>query len=221
MDQRRARGFSLTEIMVVVAIIGVAAALSAPAWNRMQSDSRARSTARMLSNAFQLARAQAIVTEEQHVVMWTAPTAVDACNNPLPGPIVVLDDINGDCCMSAGEPVRNISANPVEEFRNLNWGVTFAGIGVPQDAGGGAFATGSSFSDQFGAQTNRVVFRNDGVPVGFTNACVLGPVGSGGGGVYITNGGANAGERDYAVVLSALGVPKVYTWNAAQNQWTN
>lgn len=220
-DQRRARGFSLTEIMVVVAILGITTALAVPAFNRMQVNGRAKSTARMISNAFQAARAQAIVSEEQHVVMWTAPAAIDACGTALPGPIVILDDANGNCCIDGGETLINVSANPAGDFRGLNWGVTFAGVRVPEDGGGGNHASGSSFSDQFGAQTNRVVFRPDGVPVGFDNACTLGSVGTGGGGIYLTNGGANGGERDYAVILSALGVPKIYSWNAATNSWTN
>lgn len=221
MDQRRSGGFSLTEIMVVVAILGIATALTIPAWDSMQTNNRAKTTARMISNAFQAARAQAIMTEEQHVVMWTAPTSVDACGNALPNPVVILADANGDCCIDPAETIISVSSDPAQDFANLNWGVTFAAARVAEDGGGGNHATGSSFSDQFGAQTNRVVFRNDGVPVGFNNACTLGAVGTGAGGVYLTNGGAAAGERDYAVVLSALGVPKIYSWNAAANAWTN
>lgn len=221
MKSRAVRGFTLTEMMVVVAIIGVTAALTMPAWNRLQTNNRAKSTARLLSNAFQAARVQAIMTEETHIVMWTAVGADDACGTALPGPIVILDDRNNNCCIDGGEPVRSVSTNPASEFANLNWGVTFAGNRVPEDGGGGTHTTGSSFSDPFGVQTHWVAFRNDGVPVGFTNACVLGQVGTGAGGIYLTNGGAAAGERDYAVVLSALGVPKVYSWDAAAGAWTN
>ena len=221
MKQRAIRGFTLTEVMVVLAIIGVTTALTVPAWQRMQTNSRAKVTARMIANAFQAARAQAIMTEEQHVVMWTAVAAVDACNNPLPGPVVILDDANGNCCIDAGETVINVSPNPNTDFRGLNWGVTFATARVPQDGGAGVHTTGSSFSDPQGVQTNWVAFRNDGVPVGFTNACALGQVGTGAGGIYLTNGNAGQGERDYAVLLSALGVPKLYSWDSAANGWTN
>ena len=218
---RRRQGFSLTEIMVVVAIMGVAAALTVPAWQRLQTNGRAKGTARLIANAFQLARTQAVMTETNHVVMWSAVSGNDACGHALPAPIVVLVDNNPqNCCIDAPETVYNASPNPAQEFAGLNWGVTFATLAVPEDTGGGAHATGSSFSDQFGAQTHWVNFRNDGVPVGFTTACTLGQVGTGGGGVYLTNGGApTPGERDYAVVLSPLGAPKVYSWSGAA--WTN
>lgn len=220
---RRRQGFSLTEIMVVVAIMGIAAALTVPAWQSLQVNARAKATARLVANAFQLARTQAIMTETNHVVMWSAVSANDACGNTLPAPIVVLVDNNPqNCCIDAGETVFNASPNPTEEFAGLNWGVTFATAAVPQDTGGGTHTTGSSFSDQFGVQTHWVAFRNDGVPVGFTGACNLGQVGTGGGGVYLSNGGApQAGVRDYAVILSPLGAAKLYSWNSAQNAWTN
>jgi Tfp pilus assembly protein FimT len=207
--------------MVVVAVLGIATALAVPSWDRMQTNARARSTARMISNAFLAARTHAIMAEENHVVLWTAVAADDACGNAIPGPVVILADANANCCIDAGETVIQVSSNPGQDFANLNWGTTFAAGGVPEDGGGGAFATGSSFADPFGAQTHWVAFRNDGVPVGFTNACALGQVGTGAGGIYLTNGGAANGERDYAVILSALGVPKVYSWDAATGAWTN
>ena len=46
---------------------------------------------------------------------------------------------------------------------------------------------------------NFLMFRPDGIPVGFTAACVTGQIGSGAGGVYVTNA-----NRDYAVVVTPL-----------------
>ena len=221
LKRRRQSGFSLPEIMIVVAILGIGAALTVPTWNRMQTNARAKTTARMISNAFQSARAHAIMTEENHVVLWTAVAPDDACNNPIPGPIVILADANGNCCIDAGEDVLAVSADPAEDFGGLNWGITFATAAVPEDGGGGAYTTGSSFSDPAGTQTHWVAFRGDGVPVGFSNACAIGQVGTGAGGIYVTNGAVEDGQRDYAVILSALGVPKVYAWDASLGSWTN
>jgi prepilin-type N-terminal cleavage/methylation domain-containing protein len=221
LNRRSKHGFTLVELMIVVAVIGIAAAITLPTFTTIRTNARAKTTARMMSNAFQRARAEAILTERTHVVMWTAVAATDACGTALPSPIVILDDsVTQNCCIDAGETVVSVSTNPADEFAGLNWGVTFAGVAVTEDGGGGVFTTGSSFTDQFGVQTHWVGFRDDGVPVGFTAACVPGQVGTGGGGVYLTNGGTG-GERDYAVVLSALGAPKVYSWNAAANSWTN
>ena len=222
MEHRAQQGFNLIELMVVIAILGIAAALTLPAWERIQSNNRAKATARMISNAFQLARTQAILAEEQHLVMWGVD-AVDACGGggQLASPIAILADSDGDCCIDPGETLINVSPTPNTDFAGLNWGVTFANAGVPEDVGRGSHTTGSSFSDAFGTQTSRVAFRNDGVPVGLSTACTQGQIGTGGGGVYLTNGGSTSGERDYAVVLSALGAPKVYAWDAARNAWTN
>jgi prepilin-type N-terminal cleavage/methylation domain-containing protein len=219
LKRRSEQGFSLIELMIVVAILGIAMALTAPLWSSMQTNARAKTTARMVANAFQSARAEAILTERTHIVMWTAVSPKDACGTDLPSPIVILDDsVTQNCCIDVGEEIINVSTNPGDDFAGLNWGVTYASAKVNEDRGGGGFATGSTFTDQFGAQTHWVAFRNDGVPVGFTNTCSAGQVGTGGGGVYLTNGGSG-GERDYAVVLSALGAPKVYSW--AGTGWTN
>jgi hypothetical protein len=58
------------------------------------------------------------------------------------------------------------------------------------------------------------------VPVGFSNACVLGQTGTGRGGAYLTNSPAFS-NRDYAVVLSPLGGSKIYSFDRAAGAWTN
>ena len=57
----------------------------------------------------------------------------------------------------------------------------------------------------------------------FTAACVMGQIGSGRGGFYITNaraGVAASARRDLAVVLLPLGSTKVFSWDGGAGAWT-
>lgn len=230
MSSRRLGGFTLIEMMVVVALLGVLAALAVPALVQVQANSRLRGTSREVSNLFQAARARAISTGNNQIVYLTAPGAMtggvvagqDACGNPLPNdlngnpPVAVIIDesVNANCCLDANEQTTVIGALP-----GVNWGVTLlapAVVPVPQDAGPGVHTTGATFGNNGGAQAGWVMFRPDGVPVGFSPACAQGQVGSGAGGVYFNNT-----ERDYAVVLSPLGGVKTYSYDRSNAVWTN
>ncbi len=82
--------------------------------------------------------------------------------------------------------------------------------------GGGDYATGSTFTDANGNAARWVMFRPDGVPVGFTAACVTGQLGSGAGGIYVTNA-----NRDYAVVVTPLGGAHVRGFERGAGAWMN
>ena len=96
--------------------------------------------------------------------------------------------------------------------------MTFAGGPSPSDPGGAplSLGTGSTFADPPGNPASWVMFRPDGVPVAFTTACNIGGTGSGGGGVYVTNG-----SRDYGVVLSPLGGVKLMRFDRGGSTWVN
>ena len=72
-------GFTLLEMMFVVAIAGITAAFAVPSWQQMQADARAKTAARTVANAFEYARNQAILSENVHVVYFNMGAGTDAC----------------------------------------------------------------------------------------------------------------------------------------------
>lgn len=218
--QRLQAGFTITEVLIVVAIIGVAAAVAAPRFERMQHNQRLKDVSRAVGNNLLLARARAIDTGNNQIVYFATTATIDLCGNPLedengnPVPILILDDGKpgtGNCCIDAGEDIATQAA-----VEGVSWGVTAATSKNPNDAGLGNYATGVSFADASGSQTRWVMFRPDGIPVGFNSACVAGQVGSGGGGVYVTNA-----NLDFAAVLTPLGGVIVRGFDREQNAWND
>jgi prepilin-type N-terminal cleavage/methylation domain-containing protein len=225
--RRHGGGFTVIELMVAVAIVGIVAAMALPGWRQYQVDQRLRDVTRAGANLIQTARSQAIATGNNHIVYLAAGAPNDACGNALldgqgrPVPMLILDDgppgPGTNCCINAGERVLTepIFTRP-GVMANVNWGMTFAVGSSPLDNGGGNPATGSTFTDMNGAQTRWVMFRPDGIPVGFTAACVTGQIGSGAGGVYVTNA-----NRDYAIVVTPLGGAHVSGFERTAGGWMN
>jgi prepilin-type N-terminal cleavage/methylation domain-containing protein len=226
----RSKGFTLIEVAVALAIIGVMTALAAPLAQQWAADQRVRAAARSVADAFTLARSEAIRTGNAQIVFlgicdpafvapipaW-CPLMVDANANPVP--ILILNDgrpgTPGQNCqinLPLGKPRRTIRAEA-----GVNWGFTFAGgTRAPDDPGTGPMASGTSLVDAAGNAVQHVMFRPDGIPVGLSAACTAGGVGTGGGAVYVTNG-----TRDYAVVLSPLGGVRVHAFDRTTNAWRN
>lgn len=232
MQAKRARGrdgMTLVEVAIVVALIGVMAALGAPSLGQWFANQRLKAAARSVADSFLLARSDAIRTGRPHIVFLSAaragdPPATDPGGTPLPldpgtgGPVPLLEIDDGplaapnNCLIDAGEARRSVRAE-----RGVAWGFgPSGGAPVPSDTGGGDVGTGSTFTDAAGNFVTWVMFRPDGLPVTFDAGCNAGAVGRGGGAVYVTNG-----ARDYAVVLSPLGGVRVHAWNAVGGTWTD
>ena len=223
-SMRRA-GFSLIEIAVTMGIIAALAAVAVPSIQDMLERRRLQGAARDLGNMFQIARSQAIRTGNFQIVFFGPPSVTDPAGTPLTDstgasvPLLLLDDgppATADCHIEVDEDRETLAAQPL-----IGWGVSEATFKVPADTGGAPFsppqASGTTASDPSGTATNWVLFRPDGIPVGFDPTAAtcgtIGDTGTGGAGLYITAGG-----RDYAVTLAPLGGVRVHAWNGTG--WT-
>jgi prepilin-type N-terminal cleavage/methylation domain-containing protein len=221
---RRKGGFTLIEVMIIVAVIGVMTALAASVVGRRIGDQRAKAAVRSVANLMQLARSEAIRTGTNHVVYFQLDPAdaplVD--NTGAPVAALMTRDADNDGIPDASEYRASM---PFDQTNSLSWGSTFAAVGsdvAPNDNPGGTFpATDPNFScctfqTPAGNDQRAVLFMPDGVPRAFsTGPFAMGPVGGGGGAVYVTSG-----TRDYAVVLTPLGSARVHSWNRGADAWT-
>lgn len=215
---RRQVGVTMIEMMVIVAIIGLLAAVSVPLFQQTRSALRVKAATRSMADLLVLARTEAIRTGVNHAVYFWVDPLGGALTDPAGNRVaaVLTADADTDGLIDAGEMVSWVPADPL-----LAWGVgPAAGVGPPttDPDPNNQFTSGWTFRDPNGNDIQWVVFNPDGIPRGFS----VGPyddggaagIGGGNGAVYVTDG-----SRDYAVVLTALGSVRVHVFDASQNQW--
>lgn len=218
MSEPRDSGFSLIEVVIVLAIVAVVTALSVPATERFFANARLGESARSAYGLFSFARSEAVRTGNVHIAFFDE----DADGNSLVGPnggavdMLVIDDGrpgsgSQNCAVDSGEARRGFSLGD-----GVTFGVTDASAKGPHDEGGGAIGSGWTFEDDASNAAKWVLFRPEGTTMAFSTSsgCSLDVVGSGAGGVYFTNG-----SRDLAVVLTPLGSSRLYIWNPSTDTW--
>ena len=148
-------GFTLTELIVVVAIILVVSGLSVPNITRAIETSRIKGAAQALASAYQDARIRATQKDTSYQVLVSPPGI---------SPAQICIDLDGDGTCSAGDPVTtfptqvkvsNLGVPVPLGLAQLNYpatdtehsnppGLTWNALGLPcqQSASGACTATG-------------------------------------------------------------------------------
>ena len=216
-------GFSLLELMVVVAIIAIVSAMVAPSLQAYSVRESARSNAQNIAAVLAEARSRAIDEGRNYIVLFTTPMVL---SNPITGisaPIAqVVQDVNNNWVVNGGtDVIRNVFAAP-----GTKPAVTPYGVGgvppyntsplAPEDVPGGgladlsALANGTTFPNFAGSPA--VGFTPRGIPVNLNTTTVPG---SGAGAFYITDNNKTV----YAAVLMPLGGVRVRVLDPILNNW--
>jgi prepilin-type N-terminal cleavage/methylation domain-containing protein len=209
-------GFTLIELVVVVATAGAMLALGAMQFDRWQDAERIRSAARKIDAAFTYARSEAVKTGRNQIVFFMTDVAGGDLKdeNDQVVPILVLDDgragtTRQNCEIDSGEPIKTVTLEP-----GIGFGARASTVKVDMDDGATTFGGPSTFVQTGGGAATWVLFQADGTPRSINGACALGALGSGGGGIYLNNS-----QRDVAVVLTPLGASRVFTWRPGASAW--
>jgi type IV fimbrial biogenesis protein FimT len=121
------RGFSLIELIVGMAILGILMSIGIPAFSDWMRNARVRTTAESVLNGLQLARAEA-VRRNTTVGLYLVDTTTSACALSTAGPnwIVSVDSPVGQCDVAPSDDPGNhasfsCAAEPKAAARRQRW----------------------------------------------------------------------------------------------------
>jgi len=149
------KGFTLVEVIIVMVIIGVLAAVAVPNFLSWLPNMRLRSTARDIYGIMSRAKVEAIKRHENVTVRFCPPGDADCPVNPLGYYIMFLD--NGAGGGTLEDEIRNGSEPILASLTTLPDRVTYDPATVKE--GGGIEADGVTFGNN-----NALVFNPRGIP---------------------------------------------------------
>ena len=129
-----APGFTLLEMLITLAVVGILLGLAVPNFSEMIRNTRLTSSANDLLRATQVARSEAVKRQLPVVVCATADSAaaVPACSYGEFRDWIVFVDTDGDMAVDAGEMVleRHGAVHELVTVRNDNDGlISYAATG--------------------------------------------------------------------------------------------
>ena len=224
---RGAAGFTLVELVMVLAIIGVVSAFALPSLTRYRAQEEAKEGAQRVAAQLRDARSQAMKQGIPHAVFFWP--------NGVAGQTVimrVLRDNNGNYQFDVGETLRDVD---VTDFGLRSGVVTGYNAGptpphgtgrrAPGDNAPGTLATVPAGGAEFPRDAPPVIgthtaftgvqavgFTTRGIPVPVTNSANLG---GGAGAFYVTDNQFNV----YAVTVGGLGEIRVRTYVPTNDTW--
>ncbi|MFQ5698118.1 MAG: Tfp pilus assembly protein FimT/FimU [Myxococcota bacterium] len=200
---RRTEGFTMLEILIVVALIAVMTAMAAPRFVAFQRRQDARDMVQRVAGILGDTRAEAIRKGNNQFLLFDIPGV---------GRVRWVDDVNNDWQLSPGETSRDIDLT-----RNLSPTVSRYGavVGPPPAAGvpeeGALPPGGISFPIDPATAAPAVGFTSRGLPVSIPAGALLVPAGS----YYVTDNISQV----YAATLLPLGGMRVRGFRPASNDW--
>ena len=223
---RRTQGFTIFELMIVMAIMAVMLAFAAPGFNRYRQREGTKSDALMVASALRLARARAMKEGVQYILIlnpaagYTTEIAPDlpGSGTNLRAVARLVRDDDRDQVESADDTFAMNVTVPISVYSGREYDPAtdpFSDALQPDDPNAtlAAVEFGTTFKKLDDGETSAVGFTNRGIPFD-PNVDPPAPP-SGQGAYYMTDGQGAV----FAVVLLPLGEVRVRTLSPVTNGW--
>lgn len=161
--QRQHKGFSLIEMMVVLAVLAISLLLAAPAFTDLIRDNRLVSSTYGLRATLNLARSEALARRAPVVVCGTTDGSACSKTTDWSSGYLALMGVNEDATVDAGNPGR--SRLHWEQQNNPSVTVTFTRNFVAYDSMGSALGSAGTFvfcDDRGASKARGLILTNAG-----------------------------------------------------------
>jgi type IV fimbrial biogenesis protein FimT len=227
------RGFSLIEMVIVVSILGILLSMGVVSFNNWSKRQRVSNASAEMAQLLFVGRSEAIRKGVNHIAFFdtdSSGNALLAGDGTTALAALLIEDSNGNFSPDSGEQRMTV---PLTIISGIVWGRSeatslvpnangslvgdpFSGTGVENSVEEVASAANFRHPTDASAVQSWVLLAPDGTPRAFdsSGATTMADVGTGDGAIYL-----NDGERDHAVVMSALGSLRSYRWDAGDGSW--